>query len=127
MKFSGKELFNLGIPQNKIKLFVNREFENLESLFNELNKQEVKDKEVTGISILEFIWKHFKSILPWMNNGDLPVKMSKSELKRVMDNSGLLFNGRRPNSKDVFDLDADFPIKELIWFPNSKEKKTTWI
>jgi len=128
MKFSAKQLLLIGVPQNKIKFFINEDFDDVEQISIKLKTDSEKPKEVIqGFLISDFIWKNLGWLLPMISNGNSPVKMSRSELKRTMDNKGLELNGRRPTSKDTFDLDTDFPIKQLVWFPNSKEKKTTWI
>lgn len=122
MKFTGKKLFELGVPQNKIKFFVGREFNSESDIIAELNvPKEVK--EVLHDTIFEWIWNTFAH-LPMHMNGEKPVKMSKSELKRLLDGGGISINNRCPKSNDCF-LTDDFPIRSFVWFPKSK-RKVSW-
>ena len=57
---------------------------------------------------------------PMMLNGNLPIKMSNRECKRLLDNHSILINGLTPSSSD----EVVFPITELIFFPTSKRKTT---
>lgn len=123
MKFSGKELFDIGVPQNKIKFFVGRHFVSKEELLAELNTPK-EVKIVAENTISDWIVKTFPH-LPMTMNGEKPIKMSKSELRRIMDSGGILINGRNPKSDETF-LETDFPITEFVWFPKSK-RKTTWV
>lgn len=124
MKFSGKELFELGVPQNKIKFFVGREFDSVEALKAELAPKEVKHEERV-FTWVDWIMRTFPvTWLPMGLKGELPVPMSRSELKRIFDSKSIQINGYFPNSKDEC-RDSDFPIWEFVWFPKGK-RKTTW-
>lgn len=124
MKFKGKELFDLGVPQNKIKLFINREFSSSEELLEELKPKEYieSEKVFTWVDWLLETFPH----LPCKMNGNKPEKMSKSELKRIFDSKSIEINGKFFTSKDEC-KDEEFPIKTFVWFPKSKERKTTWV
>jgi hypothetical protein len=127
MKFTGKQLLDLGCPQNKIKFFVGVEFESEED-FKQKLQDAVKPKESKEKSLNSFhhwIWNTF-SILPMMFKGEKAVPMSKSELGRILDSGGIQVNNIFPKSNDEV-IDDVFPIKTFIWFPKSKTRKTTWI
>lgn len=124
MKFSGKELFELGVPQNKIKLFVGREFNSVEELQAELAPKEViqKEKVFTWVDWVCGAFDH----LPMQLHGDLPVKMSKSQLKRILDSRSLEINGKFFNSIEPCE-DSEFPLQSMVWFPKSTENRNTFI
>lgn len=123
MKFTGKELFDLGVPKNKIKFFVGREFSSIDELKEELIPKTQENSKLEN-TWLEFIWDVFPH-LPMLIKGDektgIPIKMSKSELKRLMDNKAVLINGNTPSSRDVKD---EF-CEEIIFFPNSDKHRNT--
>lgn len=124
MKFDGKQLFELGVPQNKIKFFIGKEFSSKEELLEELKpKEQVESEKVfTWVDWLLETFPH----LPCKMNGNKPEKMSKSELKRIFDSKSIEINGKFFNSKDECN-DDEFPIKTFVWFPKSKERRTTWL
>lgn len=45
---------------------------------------------------------------------------SKSELRRWLRNHAVVINGKKPGEHD----EIEFPIKELVFFPNGKRKCT---
>ena len=125
MKFDGKELFEIGVPKNKIKLFIGREFASREELLKELIPNESNDKKST------FTWIDwcFKNLKPWEipdRNPDNFGKTSRSELKRIFDSGSVEINGDFPTSTTEC-KDEDFPISSFIWFPKSKKRRCTWI
>lgn len=125
MKFSGKELFDLGVPQNKIKLFINREFSSKEEIFEELKPKESKNEKV--FTWIDWLWDRFgPTQLPMKFNGEKPERMSKSELRRIFDSKSIVINGKNFKSTDVC-LDDEFPIQTFVWFPKSKKSKVTWM
>ncbi len=124
MKFTGKELFALGCPQNRIKFLVNQEFEN-ETALKEQFFPEKKEKEVLDyLTTFDYLWDvtNDGKWLPMIMKGDMPIKMSKSELKRQCDSGGVLINGIRARSEES----VCFPVKSIIFFPNSRYKTTIW-
>lgn len=46
---------------------------------------------------------------------------SKSEIKRWLNQSSILINGKKPKAEE----DVEFPITELVFFPKSKTRKTS--
>lgn len=119
MKFSGKQLFDAGTPQGKIKFLINKEFESLEAAIKSLNKPE-KVSAPQERTIKDWIWQTFPH-LPMSFHGELPVKMSRSELGRIMDSGGLNINDTHPFSTTKLS-ELSFPIVKMIWFPKSKRK-----
>jgi hypothetical protein len=124
MKFSGKELFELGVPQNKIKLFVGKEFESKEALLEAIKPKEVETKERVR-TWADWVWDTFHPFLPFQHNGDLPVEMSKSQLRRIMDSKSLEINGGFPKALAPFDDDI-LPIVSMVWFPKSEKFRNTY-
>lgn len=124
MTFTGKELFELGVSQNKIKFFVGREFSSKEELLDELTPK--KTTEAARVfTWIDWLWDNFKpSWMPMKMNGTNPETMSKSELKRLFESKSIEINGTFPTSSDECSSDM-FPIKSFIWFPNGK-RKTHW-
>ena len=49
--------------------------------------------------------------------------VSKGEIKRWLQNKAVLINGQRPDWKD----EIQFPLFELIFWPNSPQNRTTYI
>lgn len=125
MTFTGKELFELGVPKAKIKFFVGREFSSKDELLGELHPKELA--EVKKIfTWIDWLWETFDpSWMPMKMNGTNPERMSKSELKRLFDSKSIEVNGTFPTSLDECSSDM-FPIKSFIWFPNGK-RRTHWI
>ena len=126
MKFNGKELFNLGVPPAKIKFFVNKEFESEESLLKEALQDKPKSKRPNDDGTwFQWIWDTFPH-LPMEVHGDakngVPVKMSKSKLRRYMDQSAIHIDDTPVDSKKI----KDKLPKNITWFPKSKERKVTW-
>ncbi len=124
MKFSGKELFELGVPQNKIKFFVGKEFESKEALLIELQPKEVEVVEKVR-TWADWVWDTFNPFLPFQFNGDMPVPMSKSQLRRIFDSRSLEINGGFFKSSDPFDEDI-LPIVSMVWFPKSEKFRNTY-
>ncbi len=83
---------------------------------------EKKEKETNPDSIFNFLSEIPKSWLPMRLNGNMPEKMSNSELRRLLDSGGVIVNGEALAAESSF----DFPIWELIFFPKS-ERRTTMI
>jgi hypothetical protein len=125
MKFSGKELFDLGVPQNKIKFFLGKEFDSIEHLQNELKPKE-QEEVVRVFTWVDWILRTFPvTQLLCALVGDRPMPMSKSELKRILNNKSLKINGMFPTATDEC-KDEHFPITEWVWFPKG-DRKTTWL
>jgi hypothetical protein len=124
MTFTGRQLLDLGVPPNKIKFYVNREFQSTDEIFESLNVTKVQKTEKV-FTWVDWIWQEFQSFLPMKFNGNLPVKMSKSELVRLLDSKSIEINNKFPNSKEECIL-SDFPVTQFTWFPKSKNK-VTWM
>lgn len=125
MIFTPQELLKIGVPPKKIKLFIGVDFASEEAVLDSLKpKEEAYTKAVTDLW-LNWIWNTFPN-LPMSFLGELPIKMSRSELKRILDSKSLEVNGKFPTSKCEIS-DADFPITSFVWFPKSNKRKTTWL
>ena len=48
---------------------------------------------------------------------------SKSEIKRWLNQSSVLINGKKPKAEE----EVEFPVAELVFFPKSKTRKTSVI
>jgi hypothetical protein len=57
---------------------------------------------------------------PVMLKGNLPVRMSNNECRRLLMNRSVLINGIKPLPDD----EVEFPIWQLIFFPGSKNRTT---
>jgi len=125
MTFNGKELFELGVPQNKIKFFIGKEFGSKEELLEELKPKEVEVREETFTWIDWLVETFGLSLLPMRFNGDKPEMMSKSELKRLFDSKSIEINEKFFSSTDEC-KDEEFPIQSFIWFPKNSKKRNTW-
>lgn len=55
MKFSGKELFELGVPQSKIKFLIGLEFSSVDELKKELTPTESKNKKKFLLGLTGFL------------------------------------------------------------------------
>ncbi len=69
MKFDGKQLFELGVPKNKIKFYIGVEFESAQSVLDSLkvsNTMEIAEKKKTWV---EWIWNNIPH-LTMMIKGD---------------------------------------------------------
>jgi hypothetical protein len=62
-----------------------------------------------------------QKFLPVSRENTNPCKpVSKSEIKRWLQNKTVIINGRRPN----WDEQIQFPIDELVFFPNARTRTT---
>ena len=122
LKFSGKELFELGCPQNKIKLFVNKEFESVDELTKLFaNKESTNKVEYSDDSAYLFLLEiRDKISLPLSIEGKHLGQPSNGEVKRWLENKAVKINGKFPLPND----NIYHPIKELVFFPNGKRKTT---
>ena len=68
---------------------------------------------------LEFI-KQFDN-LPMMEKNCQPCKMSNKDKKRILEQSAVLINGKKPKPND----EIEFPVWQLVFFPNSDKKRCT--
>lgn len=55
--------------------------------------------------------------------GEAPRPPSDSEVRRWLDQSAVIINGKRPKAKDI----VEWPITQLVFFPKSEKKRTTVI
>jgi hypothetical protein len=129
MKLNGKDLFELGVPQDKIKFCIGQDFESPESVFVFLDSlKQVKQTRRICDTWVDWIWRTFPH-LPMVLNGDAKtgtcIKMSKSELRRVFERKSIEINGKFPGPNDEC-REEDFPILSLTWFPKSDKSRVSW-
>ncbi len=122
MKFSGKELKDLGCPQNRIKFLIGVEFADEASAREQFIAAKKESEEIQGETVFYFLSSLPRSWLPMTMNGNLPERLSNSGLRRLLESGGVILNGKKPQPNDSF----DFPIAELIFFPKS-DRRTTMI
>jgi len=60
--------------------------------------------------------------VPMQFNGDKPVRASNSEKRRWLQNKSVIINGVKPNWND----EICFPVTELVFFPKSTKRRTTF-
>jgi hypothetical protein len=58
---------------------------------------------------------------PWRNKSGLIAQPSNSDLFRWLNEGAVLINGAKPKAKDTI----EFPIRELVFFPNNAKTRTT--
>jgi hypothetical protein len=123
MKFNGKELFELGVPQNKIKLFIGRDFSSKEELLGEL-----KPKVSNTVKVFTWVDWCFQNLEPYEIHSRDPVvglTTSRAELKRVFDSGSIEINGKFFTSTDECKAE-EFPLQSITWFPKNKKKRNTF-
>lgn len=54
-------------------------------------------------------------------HGNLPRKASNSDIRRWLENGSVLINGVKPKPRDII----NFPLEQLIFFPNNPKKRCT--
>ncbi len=57
-----------------------------------------------------------------LSREQLKILVDSGEIKRWLQNSAVIINGSRPKPEDV----VDFPVTELIFFPNG-QRRTTYV
>lgn len=123
MTFSGKELFELGVPKNKIKYFIGKDFTSKDEILQILNsKPAITKADESILTVKRWVLDTF-DYLPMVMKGNLPIKMSNSELSRILDSGGLVINNQTPKSDAP--IAPLFPISSMVWFPKSSHK-ITW-
>ncbi|WP_309385753.1 hypothetical protein [Cerasicoccus frondis] len=60
--------------------------------------------------------------LPMIERNGKVLKASKKEVRRWLDQKAVVMNGERPAPNDEFET----PLTELVFFPNSPSKRTTF-
>ena len=122
MKFNGKQLKDLGCPQNRIKFLIGVEFADEAAAREQFIVAKKESEEIQGETVFSFLSSLPRSWLPMTMNGNSPERISNSGLRRLLESGGVIFNGKALQPNDSF----DFPVTELIFFPKS-ERRTTMI
>lgn len=121
MKFTGRQLKDMGVPQSRIKFLVGVEFDSEQAVLDQM--VQTKHEKAPAITVFDLIASTFAH-LPMTLNGNRPATMSRSELRRVMDSGGIQINNTTPSADTSIDA-ITFPITTFVWFPSSK-RRVTW-
>lgn len=129
MIFTGRQLKDLGCPSERIKFFVDKEFDSqeqlLESIANWKNPKSKTDEEKELDRILREDPDCAFNILlelncfPWsiQSNSFQP---SKREVRQWLEQGAVRINGKFPKPQDF----VEFPISDLVFFPQAKRQTT---
>lgn len=72
------------------------------------------------VTALQFVISLRPSV-PMAVNGTKPIEASNSEIRRWLEHSAIVISGNKPKPNDP----VEFPITDVVFFPNSPKKKTT--
>lgn len=72
------------------------------------------------MTALEFLISLRPSI-PMGMNGNKPVQASNGQIRRWLQDKAVVINGLRPSPTD----EVTFPVTQVVFFPNSDERRTT--
>jgi hypothetical protein len=61
-------------------------------------------------------------VLPMMLENGKPKKMSNGDIKRLLKQSAIQINGKRPQPNDPI----SFPVTNCVFFPKSENKRVTF-
>lgn len=61
--------------------------------------------------------------VPMVMNGNKPIKASNSERRRWLQNKAVVINGKTAGPDD----EIEFPVTQLIFFPNSEKRRCTMV
>lgn len=50
-------------------------------------------------------------------------ELSNGEIRRLLDQSAIMINGKKPKSKEII----EFPVTSLVWFPKNHNKRVTML
>lgn len=133
MKWDGRQLKDLGCPQDRIKFFVGKEFDSEEALkeaiANHRKTPEKSEEEKEQDRIIrddpdcafQFLWQLGEEwhCLPWSQNTN-DGKVSKSQLRRWLEEGAVRINHKFPKPWDT----VLWPIEDLVFFPGAKRQTT---
>lgn len=81
--------------------------------------------EITKLPIkakaIDVVLKHV-GVIPMSQEKPCTVP-SNSEVRRWLDQSSVIINGKKPKANDI----VEFPITQLVFFPKSVNRRTTVI
>ncbi|WP_439624656.1 hypothetical protein [Gemmata sp.] len=130
MKFSGRQLKDLGVPQDRIKYFVDKEYDSPEVLLRAVaefrvtpaksDEEKVIDRIVREDMDCAFqvLWE--LQVFPWspQSNSTTP---SKRELRQWLDDGAVRINGKFPRAHES----VEFPITDLVYFSGAARQTTS--
>jgi hypothetical protein len=128
MKWDGRQLKDLGCPQNKIKFFVNKEFASEVELLQAIqdhretnktdeereNERLMREDPNSAFNVLFLI-----GLFPWSDITQ-SLQPSRSEVKRWLEQGAIRINGKFPKPHEC----VYFPIEDLVFFPGAKRQTT---
>jgi len=129
MKFTGKQLKDLGVAQDRIKYFVDKEYDSPEALLRAVSEFRVtppksdEEKEIDRIiredpdCAFQVLWG--LQVFPWstQSNNTSP---SKREVRQWLDDGAVRINGKFPKAHES----VEFPITDLVFFPGATRQTT---
>ena len=129
MKFTGRQLKDLGVPPDRIKYFVDKEYDSAEGLMRAVAEFRVTppksdaEKEIDRIirddpdCAFQVLWE--LQGFPWstQSNSTTP---SRRELRQWLDDGAVRINGKFPKAHEH----VEFPITDLVYFPGAKRQTT---
>jgi hypothetical protein len=89
--------------------------------YDEIQHVPVESCDMNAFDVVKYIGAIPMSIET--KEGEPPRQPTDAEIRRWLDQSAVIINGKRPKAKDT----VEFPITELIFFPKSAKKRTTVI
>jgi len=127
---NGKDLISLGIkpgPDFSVILEKSKSFATKDEAiafaktFIKPVENKVKNKFVEEGSVFDFFLNEGRHLLPGFLEGTSSVP-SNSEIRRLIENKAVVVNGIAPTLTAC--MDNQFPIWQLIFFPNGKRRTT---
>lgn len=120
---------DLGVPQDRIKYFVDKEYDSSEALMRAVTEFRVtpsksdEEKEVDRIiredpdCAFQVLWELQVFPRSTQSNSTTP---SKRELRQWLDDGAVRINGKFPKAHEY----VAFPITDLVYFPGAKRQTT---
>ena len=129
MKFTGRQLKDMGVHQDRIKYFVDKEYDSPDVLMRAVAEFRVtpsksdEEKEIDRIvredldCAFQILWQ--LQTFPWstQSNSTTP---SKRELRQWLDDGAVRINGKFTNAHKY----VEFPITDFVYFPGAKRQTT---
>lgn len=80
-----------------------------------LSSQEwiIYEKYIISMNAYQYLIQH-RQYLPYNVGKDHKGVASNSDIRRILNNHGVVINGQRPTEKD----EIEFPVVQLVFFPN---------
>jgi|GEM_PF-5818197 len=129
MKFTGRQLKDLGVAPDRIKYFVDKEYDSPEDLmravveFRMTPPKSDEEKEIDRIiredpdCAFRVLWE--LQVFPWSTRSNSTTP-SKRELRQWLDDGAVRINSKFPKAHEY----VEFPISDLVYFPGAKRQTT---